>query len=246
MLAATTRLVGLIGWPVAGSLSPRMQNAAFAARGLDWAYVALPVEQAEDRLTEVVRALRTAGFAGANVTAPYKQRVIGACDELDDAVAESGSANTLVFREGRVAAFSTDAEVLGDVVAATAAVIGGGGVATAFAAALRERGTEVRIYSRGTDWPPSSADAELLVHAIPVVDELVVEPRAGQTVVDLPYRTDGRPTALAAAAQAAGSELIDGFEVLVRQGAAAFELWTGVAAPLAVMRAAVRPYAFHG
>ena len=243
MIGARTRLVGLIGWPVAGSLSPRMQNAAFAARGLDWAYVPLPVDPAQRRLHEAVEGLASAGFAGVNVTAPYKQDVVAACDDVDDAVARSGSANTLVFSEGRVLAWTTDAEVVTDIEPPTAAVVGGGGAARAFASALTLRGAEVRLFSRRSDWPPDAADAALLVNATPVVDELVVEPRSSQIVIDLPYRMDGGPTALAAAAQAAGCRLIDGLEVLVRQGAASFELWTGTAAPLAVMRAAVRPYA---
>jgi shikimate dehydrogenase len=243
MIGANTRLVGLIGWPVAGSLSPRMHNAAFAARGLDWAYVALPVEPAEQRLSETLRGLAAAGFAGANVTAPYKRSVVTVCDEVDEAVAESGSANTLLFRNGRVLASSTDAEVLSDVEAATAVVVGDGGAAMAFASALKRRGTKVRVFSRRRDWPPQAADAELLVHATPVVDDLVAEPLPGQIVVDLPYRPDGRPTVLAAAAEEAGCRLLDGHEVLVRQGAASFELWTGTAAPVAVMRAAARPYA---
>ena len=70
MTSGETRLVGLIGKPVAASLSPRMQNAAFAARGLDWAYVPLPVEP--DELEDALRGLLALGFAGANVTAPYK------------------------------------------------------------------------------------------------------------------------------------------------------------------------------
>jgi shikimate dehydrogenase len=81
------------------------------------------------------------------------------------------------------------------------------------------------------------------VHATPVVDDLLAEPSSGQIVVDLPYRADGRPTALVAAAQKTGCRVIDGREVLVRQGAASFQLWTGIAAPVEVMRAAVRPYA---
>ena len=74
----STRVVALLGHPVSHSLSPRMQNAAFAARGLDWTYVALDVEP--DRLEEAVRGLDALGFAGANVTAPYKQvvaRIVG-------------------------------------------------------------------------------------------------------------------------------------------------------------------------
>ncbi len=86
-------LVALLGKPVAGSLSPRMQNAAFAARGLDWRYEAFEV----DDVVAAVRGLVSLGFAGANVTIPHKQAVVAACDESDgDAV------NTLVIRDGRV------------------------------------------------------------------------------------------------------------------------------------------------
>jgi shikimate dehydrogenase len=220
-----------------------MQNAAFAARGLDWAYVALPVAPGPERLRDAVRGLASAGFAGANVTAPHKGRVVELCDVVDDAVVDAASANTLAFREGRVHGWTTDALVLADIDAPTAAVVGAGGAARAFAATLERGGAQVRTFSRREDWPPDTGDAELVVHATPVVDEPVFEPRPGQVVVDLPYRADGRPTALATAARAAGCRLIDGREVLVRQGAASFELWTGIAAPVDVMRAAVRPYA---
>ncbi len=69
LITGATRLVALIGNPVARSLSPRMQNAAFAARGLDWAYVAVAVAEAD--LAEAVRGLAALGFAGANVTSPH-------------------------------------------------------------------------------------------------------------------------------------------------------------------------------
>jgi shikimate dehydrogenase len=243
MITASTRLVGLIGWPVTGSLSPRMHNAALAARGLDWAYVALPVEPWPGRLHEVMRGLAAAGFAGANVTAPYKHEVIEACDETDEVVARSASANTLVFEPGRVVASSTDAEVLDGVDASTAAVIGGGGAALAFTAALELRGATVHTFSRRGAWPPETSGVDVVVHATPVVDEALVRPRSGQVVIDLPYRTGGGSTALVAAAEDAGCRVIDGREVLVRQGAASFELWTGIAAPVGVMRAAIRPYA---
>jgi shikimate dehydrogenase len=246
MITANTRLVGLVGWPVAGSLSPRMQNAAFAARGVDWAYVPLPVAPGNERLREAVRGLAAAGFAGANVTAPYKEAVVAACDEVDDAVSRSGSANTLVFRDGRTLCASTDAEVLGDIEASTAAVVGGGGAARAFAAALERRGVSVETFSRRGSWPPITAGADLVVHATPVVDELLIEVRPGQVIVDLPYRANGMPTALVAAAREAGCRVIDGVEVLVRQGAASFGLWTGIAPPVGVMRSAIRPYASSG
>jgi shikimate dehydrogenase len=243
MISAGTRLVGLIGWTVSGSLSPRMHGAAFAARGLDWAYVALPVEPGGRRLREAVRGLAAAGFAGANVTAPYKREVVDECDEVDDDVERSGSANTLVFRAGRILASTTDAAVIAEIETETAAVVGAGGAGRAYAAALSRRGVEVRVFSRAGDWPPQTDDVALVVHATPVVDDVLFRPRRGQIVVDLPYRADGAPTALTAAAREAGCRVYDGAEALVRQGAASFEIWTGVPAPVDVMRAAVRPYA---
>ena len=82
MLTGRTTLVGLIGNPVEHSVSPAMHNAAFAARGLDWAYVPLPVD--EGRVEDAVRGLVALGFAGANVTAPHKAAAAAACEtELD-------------------------------------------------------------------------------------------------------------------------------------------------------------------
>jgi shikimate dehydrogenase len=236
-ISATTRLVALLGNPVSGSLSPRMQNAAFAARGLDWAYVALDVEP--ERLAAAVRGLAALGFAGANVTIPHKEGVLALCDELDPVAERAASVNTLVLRDGRVLGSSTDAVVLDDVAATRAAVIGAGGAAKAFVAALEQDGVPVRVFSRREAWPPDVADADVVVNATPVRDELLFEPQAHQTVIDLPYRPDGRPTALADAVLAAGAQLIDGIDVLVRQGAASFERWTGVAAPIDVIRAAL-------
>jgi shikimate dehydrogenase len=239
VLTGATRLVALIGNPVAHSLSPRMQNAAFAARGLDWAYVALKVGEGD--LEAAVVGLAALGFAGANVTAPYKTAVVPLCDAVDEHAERAGSVNTLAVRGRRVEGATTDAAVLAGVEARNAAVIGAGGAAVAFAAALEERGSEVRIFSRRGEWPPDAAVADLIVHATPVVDDLLVEPVARQQVIDLAYRADGRPTALVAAARAAGCRrVIDGLEVLVAQGAASFERWTGVPAPVDVMRASVR------
>ena len=230
MSSGSTRLVALLGQPVAGSLSPRMQNAAFAARALDWAYVACEV--APDRLEAAVDGLVALGFAGANVTAPHKEAAAELCDK-----AEGPAVNTLVFRDGRVLGFNTDKAIVAGVQARGVCLIGAGGAAKALLPALSG---EVRMFSRDGEWPPDASDADLIVNATPVRDELLVEPRAGQTVVELAYRADGRPTALVEAAREAGCEVVDGLEALVRQGAASFEHWTGVPAPVDVMRAAVR------
>ncbi len=267
MLAGTTRLVGLIGNPVSGSLSPRMQNAAFAARGLDWAYVLLPVEG--ERLEAAVAGLVALGFAGANVTVPHKTRVVAFCDELDSFAARAGSVNTLVVREGRVHGSSTDGEAVVGAVEARGCrvlVLGAGGAAQAVAVALADAGAaEIAFAARSSEsahaiagrlralepelavriveaWPPGETAADIVVNCTPVRDDAFVRPRPEQSVVDLAYRADGEPTALVAAAREAGcAVVVDGPEVLVRQGAASFERWTGIAAPIDVMRGAVRP-----
>jgi shikimate dehydrogenase len=230
VITAETRLVALLGQPVRESLSPRMQNAAFAARGLDWAYVACEVPP--ERFCEAVEGLAALGFVGANVTIPHKQEAARLCDE-----AEGPAVNTLVFREGRVLGFNTDKAILGGLAAQRVCLIGAGGAAEAL---LDSLSGQVRMFSRRGEWPPDASDADLIVNATPVRDEVLVEPRAGQTVLDLAYYPDGRATALVEAARAARCEIVDGPEALVRQGAASFELWTGVAAPLDMMRAAVR------
>jgi shikimate dehydrogenase len=213
------RRVVLIGSPVAHSLSPRMQNAAFEACGLDWRYEAVDV--APDEVERVVAGLD----AGANVTAPYKQdvaRIVGS---------RLPSVNTLVVHGGNVEAHSTDAAILDRLDAGRAVIIGDGGAAVAFREAL----PRARVFSRRGDWPPEVGDAELVVNATPVRDAVLVQLGPGQTLVDLPYPG----SATAAAAREAGARVLDGLEVLVAQGAASFELWTGLAAPVGVMRRAV-------
>jgi shikimate dehydrogenase len=223
VLTGQTTLVGLIGNPVEHSLSPAMQNAAFAARGLDWAYLPLLVEN--DRVEDAVRGLVALGFAGANVTAPHKAAAAAACEtELD-------SVNLLVVREGRVEGFSTDAAVLEGLAAERPAILGSGGSAAAFRAAL----PQARVFSRRGDWPPDVAGADLVVNATSERDECLCTLSEGQTLVDLPYPE----TATGRAAREAGATVVTGLEVLVAQGAASFELWTGMAAPVEVMRAAV-------
>jgi shikimate dehydrogenase len=223
VLTSSTRLLGLIGNPVMHSLSPAMQNAALAARGLDWAY--LPLQVDEGRLEDALRGLVGLGFAGANVTAPYKLDAARLCES------DLESVNTLVVRDGRVTSSSTDAAVLDGLVAERPAILGDGGSAAAFRQAL----PAARVFSRRTQWPPEVTDADLVVTATAARDEVLVELGPGQTLVDLPYPD----TATAAAARERGATVVTGLEVLVAQGAASFELWTGMPAPIDVMRAAV-------
>ena len=224
MISGHTRLVGLIGDPVSSSLSPLMQDAAFAAAGLDWAYVALRV--GADDLEAAVDGLVALGFAGANVTTPHKLAVAQLVET------EVPSVNTLVVRDGRVYGHSTDAAVLERLQPDRVAILGDGGAATAFAHA---RPDAARFSRRGL-WPPQVDGCDVVVNATSERGQVLVELKAGQTLVDLPYPR----TATARATEAAGATVVDGLEVLAAQGAAAFTLWTGIPAPLDLMLAAVR------
>ncbi len=223
MITPATRLVGLIGNPVSGSLSPAMQNAAFAARGLDWTYLPLPVEAG--RLGDAVRGLVALGFAGANVTAPHKLEAAALCET------ELASVNVLVVRGGRVEGHSTDTAILHGLAAERPAILGDGGAAAAFRQAL----PRARVFSRRGDWPPDVAGSDVVVNATSERDVALCTLTRGQTLVDLPYPE----TATARAAREAGAAVVGGLEVLVAQGAASFELWTGMPAPVEVMRVAV-------
>ena len=150
VIGGATKLVALLGQPVAESLSPRMQNAAFAARALDWAYV-----RARGR------GLRSCGrpwpgswppaTPGANVTIPHKQAVVELCDE-----AEGESVNTLLFRDGRVLGYNTDKAIVAGIESRSVCLIGAGGAAKALLPALPG---EVHMFSRKGDWPPDASGA---------------------------------------------------------------------------------------
>jgi len=224
VLTATTRLVALLGHPVAHSLSPRMQNAAFAARGLDWGYVALDVPP--ERFEEAARGLAAAGFVGANVTTPHKRAAAALSGS------ELPSVNTLVFGDDAIEGHSTDAAVLDGLPVERPVVVGAGGAAAAFVHEL----PHARVFSRAGEWPADTAGADLVVNATSAHDEVVVSVTEGQTLVDLPYPR----SATAEAAREAGARVLDGLHVLVAQGAASFSIWTGVPAPVDVMERAVR------
>jgi shikimate dehydrogenase len=252
-------LAGVLGFPVAHSRSPAMMNAAFAELGLDWRYLKLPVPP--ERFAETVRALPGSGYRGANVTIPHKLAAHALADEQTPAAAAIGAANTLTFEDGRVLADNTDAggllDALGeDPAGRSALVLGAGGAGRAAVWALREAGAKVAVWNRTAERARALAEelevehaerparaADVLVNATALglrgedlPAELGLEPAA--LVVELVYGPE--PTSLARWAEAAGAQVVDGLEVLVRQGARSLERWVARPAPLDAMRRAAR------
>jgi shikimate dehydrogenase len=254
-------LAGVLGFPVGHSRSPAMMAAAFNQLGLwDWRYLKLPVSP--ERFADTLRALPASGYVGANVTIPHKPAALEIADEATEAAAAIGAANTLSFVDGRIEADNTDAggllDALGGPPPATALVLGAGGAGRAAAWALREAGVAVAVWNRTGERAKALAEelevgrvsqpqaAELIVNATSVgllpgsdaVSELglrELDPPA--VLVDLVYGEE--PTALCRWAEQAGARIVEGSEVLVRQGARSLERWTGQPAPIAAMRGAV-------
>jgi shikimate dehydrogenase len=249
-----TARYGVLGWPVGHSRSPAMMHAAGLAR-----YQRLPV--APEVFADTVRALGAAVFHGANVTIPHKEAALAVATSASDAAREIGAANTLTFGAGgAIHADNTDAPGLLAALGrapASALVLGAGGSARAVVWALARAGADVAIWNRtperarglGARVVEHPISAEILVNCTSVgldssssafKDLPLSADAVGEyaTVVDLVYRAGG--TALIREAGKRGIETVDGLEILVRQGAMSFTLWTGLAAPLEAMRHAAR------
>jgi shikimate dehydrogenase len=262
-------LCGVLGHPVAHSRSPAIQNAAFRAAGLDWRYVKLPVEPAlfdetvralpgsGYRGANVTIPHKPAALRVASTASPAA-RAIGAANTLTFADGAIAADNT----DAGGLLDALDRPVAG----ARALVLGAGGAGRAAAWALREAGARVSVWNRtaeraralaaelgveGAD-APDPGGADVLVNATSVgLDPALADTEAlaalglraaaaPPLVVDLVYRAGGEPTPVSAWTRDCGAELVDGLEVLVRQGARSFTLWTGVEPPLEAMRAAAR------
>ena len=170
-----TRVVGVIGDPVAHSLSPTLHNAAFAALGLDWVYVAFPVPRG--RGADAVAAVPALGLAGFNVTMPHKEDVASACDELTPDAAALASVNTVVARpDGRTLGDSTDGPGFLDALAGDAIAVGGrpvlvlgaGGAARAVVLALGRAGADVTVAARRPDAAEAAAALAPGARAVPL------------------------------------------------------------------------------
>ncbi len=262
MIDGNTRVFALIGDPVAHSLSPAMQNAAFRALGLRAVYVALRC--APDDVAPLIHALARAG-GGGNVTTPHKEAAALAVDRRLDDAGEVGACNVFWSEHGSVLGDNTDVEGLlraleplepppgpwlivgtggGARAAAIAAARCGSGVAVSSRSAERAAAFERWIAERGVE-PASPKECRLVINATPLGlragDPLPLEPGAvpeAAAAFDMVYHTGETPWVRAM--RAAGRRAADGREMLVAQGAGALQRWfPGVSAPTEIMRAAV-------
>jgi len=277
-VSGTTSVVGIIGHPVAHSLSPAIHNSAFAALGLDWVYVPLPVASGD--VGAAVRGLRALGLRGASVTVPHKAAVVPHLDRLEGDAAVLEAVNTIAVAHGELVGHNTDVEGVRAAVAAACGdslhgapglMLGAGGAARAAALALTRMGVRLTVVNR------TAAAAErlsaLITAAVPgaecgwlsmerldtglvAAQALVVNATslgmgeagkvpaaladtmsARQVAFDVVYARGG--TQFLGQARAQGATVVDGLEMLLFQAAAAFEIWTGLPAPLEAMREAV-------
>jgi shikimate dehydrogenase len=106
MISAKTKVVGLFGWPVGHSMSPAIHNAAFAATGLDYVYVAMPVHPND--LFQAMQGVKALSFAGVNITVPHKINILPCLDALDRSAELVGAVNTVVLAGGRATGFNSD------------------------------------------------------------------------------------------------------------------------------------------
>ncbi|MGH9234313.1 MAG: shikimate dehydrogenase [Acidimicrobiales bacterium] len=203
MITGATRLAAVIGWPARHSLSPTIVNAAFAAAGLDWAYLAFEVP--EGRGGDAVEAMRTLGLGGLSVTMPHKAAVWAAVDERTPVAAELGAVNCVFWRGDRLVGDNTDGAGLLDalrddqgieVAGLRCVVVGAGGAGRAVANALGWAGAaDVAILNRSpkpadeaaalagaqgrVGTPADVGIADLVVNATPVGMAGVVRAESG-------------------------------------------------------------------
>jgi len=256
-----TELYGIMGNPVSHSLSPAMHNAAFQHLGLNKVYVPFATQDA----AAAINGFRALGVKGVSVTIPHKQAVIPLLDGIDPVAAKIGAVNTLLINGVSVRGYNTDwlganaaLKQLTPLKGKKVLLLGAGGSARAIGFGLLEEGACLTLASRtpttgralaealGCPWAPlgSIADfhADILINATSVGmganhDQA---PIASQGLVHFDFVMDivysPLETRLLREAKAAGCQTVNGLAMLLYQGVAQFELWTGLEAPVEIMR----------
>jgi 3-dehydroquinate dehydratase / shikimate dehydrogenase len=259
-----TQLFAVVGARASFSLSPAMQNAAFQAKRVNAVY--LPCET--NRLSDFISLARQMGFQGFSVTMPFKGAVIRHLDWLDPLAKQIGACNTVAVQDGKWMGWNTDAAAVVEVLTkrlrlagSRILILGAGGSGRAAAYALRAEGAVIFIAARRESASRRLARA-LSAQAVPWAhaDALDVDAVINATPVGMSPYAEGTPLDLArlrvrvvfdmvyhpietrflAQARGRGIISISGLEMLVAQGARQFEIWTGQAAPRALMEQAVR------
>lgn len=267
--SGSTRLAGVIGWPVRHSRSPAIHNAAFDAAGLDWTYVALPVRPG--LAPAAIAGMDALGIDGLSVTMPHKAPVAAALTRLTDDAAALGAVNC-VFRDGdELVGDNTDGGGFVDALrydegidpsGRRCVVVGAGGAARAVVRSLAAAGAaSVVVVNRRPERAAAAAalagplgrvgdvdgvgTADLVVNATPVgMGDDTAMPFDPATTRDDAVIVDlvyhPLVTPLLAAAEQSGRRPVGGLGMLVHQAARAFSRWTGVDAPVDAMTAAAR------
>lgn len=265
VINGSTVLYGIIGNPVSHTLSPVMQNAAFAESGENCVYLPFPVED----LPAAVGGIKALGIRGVSVTIPHKETILPLLDEVEEVARRIGAVNTVevLERDGRRILRGSNTDWVGANRAllnkmaldgAQVVLIGGGGSARAIGFGLRQLGAQVLLCSRnertglrlaadlGCEWQAldnsERLHGDVLINATPVgmyPDVQGCPVPAGilsrfQVVMDIVYAP--LATRLLVEAESAGCQVINGLEMLLYQGVAQFELWTGKKAPVELMR----------
>jgi 3-dehydroquinate dehydratase/shikimate dehydrogenase len=253
---AATRVYGVVGDPVAHSLSPAIMNAAFRRENVNAVYLALHATTLKDLLT----CVREIPIHGISVTMPYKEAILPYLDNTDAHTTKIGACNTVVrAQDGKLYGFNTDAagivrpleKRLSTLEGARILVLGAGGAARAAVFGLKERGSEVYILNR-TPAPAQKlarkaharsvkrADLkklafDVIINATPIgmgnTRETPLQDKEinARYVFDVVY--DPGETRLLKLAKERGAQVIPGIEMFVHQAARQFEIWTGKPAP---------------
>jgi shikimate dehydrogenase len=259
-----TSLYAVFGNPVSHSLGPVMHNSAFEYTCINAVYLAFRVPD----INIAIASARTLGIKGISVTIPHKIEVIKYLDDIDDTALKIGAVNTVINNDGRLKGYNSDGigavKALSEKTKITGkrvAIIGAGGAARAIGFCIKNEGGIITVVNRSagkgerlaedlsSDYRPLSdigdIKCDIQINTTPLgmyprTDEMPVEVRhfeKGMVVMDIVYNP--LKTRFLREAEKAGFITVDGVSMFVYQGAFQFELWTGIKAPVNIMKKAV-------
>ncbi len=262
----------IIGDPVSHSLSPLMHNAAYKALEIGHGFVFLASQVKPAELKTTIKMVRVVGVRGLTCTIPHKTAVIPLLDRLDPVAEKIGAVNTVVNDHGQLIGYNTDwlgaitaLEKVTKLKNKSAAVFGAGGAARAIVFGLLKQGAKVTVFNRSVEkaWSLSREAGcqcgfsnnlepiktmDIIINAtsvgmVPQINQSLVPKeliRPHQVVLDVVYAP--HQTKLLKDATAQGAKIVPGLDMLLYQGTAQFELYTGRRAPVSAMRRVLIKY----